>query len=234
MKSILTLVLILAITPFISAQKFSRVKVIANNQELLQISNLGVAVDHGIRKKNTFLITDLSEQEIAILDDYGYTYEIEIDDVKAFYKNRLSKPESHPFLKNADCSGGSGGSGGFEPAVPSNFNLGSMGGYLTYEEMLEELDDMHSQYPNLITAKSPISNFETYNNRPIYHVKLSDNPGSDEANEPNVLYSAIHHAREPMSLMETIFFMWYLLENYGTDDEVTYWLITRECSSYLV
>ena len=67
------------------------------------------------------------------MDNYGYAYEIEIDDVKAFYKDRLSKPASHPFLKNADCAGGSGGSGGFEPAVPSNFNLGSMGGYLTYE-----------------------------------------------------------------------------------------------------
>ncbi|MEN9700390.1 MAG: hypothetical protein RLZZ301_1588, partial [Bacteroidota bacterium] len=33
---------------------------------------------------------------------------------------------------------------------------------------------------------------------------------------------AIHHAREPMSLMETIFFMWYVLENYGTNEEITY------------
>lgn len=222
MKTILSLVLILTITPFVSAQKYSRVKVNANNQELRQIANLGVAVDHGIRKKNTFIITDLSEEEINILDAYGYSYEIEIDDVKTFYKKRLSKPSAHPYLKNTDCSGGSGGSVGFEPAVPSNFNLGSMGGYLTYDEMLAELDAMHAQYPSLITERSPISNFETYNNRPIYHVKLSDNPGSNEANEPNVLYSAIHHAREPMSLMETIFFMWYLLENYGSDDEVTY------------
>jgi PKD repeat protein len=36
------------------------------------------------------------------------------------------------------------------------------------------------------------------------------------------LYTAIHHAREPMSLMETVFYMWFLLENYGTNDEVTY------------
>ena len=96
-----------------------------------------------------------------------------------------------------------------------------MGGYLTYSEMLSELDDMAQQYPNLITVKTPIHNFLTHENRPIYHVKISDNPNSNES-EANVLYTAIHHAREPMSLMENIFFMWYLLENYNTNLEVKY------------
>ena len=45
--------------------------------------------------------------------------------------------------------------------------------------------------------------------------------GVDDGEE-KVLYTAIHHAREPMSMSQTIFFMWYLLENYGTDPEVTY------------
>ena len=92
MKSILTFLLILAITPYVSAQKYSRVKVLADDQELRQIADLGVAVDHGIRKKNTFIITDLSEYEIDILNEYGYPYEIEIDDVKEFYKDRLNRP----------------------------------------------------------------------------------------------------------------------------------------------
>jgi PKD repeat protein len=222
MKLILSFLLILAVTTFVSAQKYSRVKVLANDQELRQIADLGVAVDHGIRKKNTFIITDLSEYEIDILNEYGYPYEIEIDDVKEFYQDRLSKPSEHPYEKNEECAGGGGGSGSFVPAVPSNFNLGSQGGYLTYNEMLAELDAMYAQYPNIISQRSPISNFNTYEGRPIFHAKISDNPNSNDAGEPNVLYTAIHHAREPMSLMETIFYMWYLLENYGIDDEVTY------------
>ena len=155
--------------------------------------------------------------------DYGYTYEIQIDDVKAFYKDRLSKPSTGQELKNEDCDGSpGGGSGTFDPVTPNNFNQGSMGGDLTYDEMLAELDAMHAQYPNIVTEKTPISNFETYEGRPIYHVRMSDNPTVNESGEPNVLYSAIHHAREPMSLMETIFFMWYLLENYGSDPEATF------------
>lgn len=221
MKFITTLILILGVTSFTNAQKYSRVKVFANQQELIDLSNLGVPTDHGVRKKGTFLISDFSEQEIEILTTYGYTYEIEIDDVQAFYVDRLTKPNSN-VLKNEICSGSSGGSGSFEPAVPVNFNQGSMGGYLTYDEMLDELDAMYAQYPSLITQKSPISTFETFENRPIYHVRISDNPSTNEAGEPNVLYTAIHHAREPMSLIQTIFYMWYVLENYGTNDEVTY------------
>jgi len=92
---------------------------------------------------------------------------------------------------------------------------------LKYTEMLAELDAMVAQYPNLITAKAPISTFLTIENRPIYQVKISDNPNTNEA-EPKILYTAIHHAREPMSLMETIFFMWYVLENYNTSAEIAY------------
>ena len=221
MKFILTLIIFLSTIQFFSAQKYSRVKVFANEQELMSLSSLGVPTDHGIRKKGTFLISDFSEQEIEILNTYGYTYEVQIDDVQEFYIDRLAKP-SGVELKNEDCSGSNSGSGSFSPQTPSNFNLGSMGGYLTYDEMLAELDDMYAQYPNLITQKSPISNFETFENRPIYHVRISDNPGVNETDEPNVLYTAIHHAREPMSLVQTIFYMWYILENYGTNDEVTY------------
>ena len=221
MKFILTLTLFLTTIQFSIAQKFSRVKVFANEQELINLSSLGVPTDHGIRKKGTFLISDFSEQEIQILSTYGYTYEIEIEDVQEFYIDRLSKPNSQE-LKNEDCSGSNSGSGSFSPQTPSNFNLGSMGGYLTYDEMLDELDAMYAQYTSLITQKDHISTYETYENRPIYHVKISDNPGANESGEPNVLYTAIHHAREPMSLVQTIFYMWYILENYGTNDEVTY------------
>ena len=88
--------------------------------------------------------------------------------------------------------------------------------------MLDALDDMAIQYPTLITPRTGISTFMTHENRPIYHVKISDNPMTDDATEPNVLYTAIHHAREPLSMTQTIFYMWYLLENYASDDEVKF------------
>ena len=102
-----------------------------------------------------------------------------------------------------------------------NYEDGSMGGYLTYDELLATLDEMVNLYPNLITARAPIGNILTHENRPIYWLRLSDNPNVEEA-EPEVLYTALHHAREPNSLSQMVFYLWYLLENYDSDPEVKY------------
>lgn len=225
MRTLLFSFFVLSFSLISFSQNYSRVKVFGTQEQLLKLSNLGVAMDHGINKEGLFFISDFSKEEIGIMKQYSFDYEILIEDVEKYYIDLLKNPSESPtnVLKNTNCTGaGGGGSSAFSPATPSNFNLGTMGGYLKYNEMLAELDAMVAQYPNLITAKAPISSFLTHGNRPIYHVRISDNPNTDEANEPKTLYTAIHHAREPMSLMETIFYMWYLLENYGSNDEVTY------------
>lgn len=219
MKNKITFLLALAIAfSGFTQLNYSKVKIYASNAELFEISNLGVTVDHGQHKQNHWFVTDLSAEEIAILDDNGYPYEILIEDVSSYYVEH--QYDALPKSDRADCEG-SGGSDGFNPIVPDNFNLGTMGGYYTYEEYLAELDEMRAEFPDLITEKAGISDFETWEGRPIYWVRISDNPEVDE-DEEEVLYSSIHHAREPMSLSQTIFYMWYLLENYGTDEEITY------------
>jgi hypothetical protein len=107
----------------------------------------------------------------------------------------------------------------------SGFGFGSMGGFYTLAEVNAELDSMKLLYPNLITSKVSIGN--SIESRPIYMVKISDNPEIDE-NEPEVLYTALHHAREPESMMQMIYFMYYLLENYYTDPSVQYLVNNRE------
>ena len=124
MKFILTLSIFIFSVQLSTAQKYSRLKVFANEQELISLSSLGVSTDHGFRKKNTFFISDFSEHEIEILNTYGYTYEVQIDDVQAFYINRLNKSNNN-ILKNEDCSGSSGGSGSFFFRVFFNLGCGS-------------------------------------------------------------------------------------------------------------
>lgn len=223
MKLTLLSLIIFCLSWSANAQDYSRLKVFVTNDQLIKLGNLGVTVDHGIRKEGSFFISDFSSAERAIMDQYEFDYDVLIEDVEQYYIDILNHPEKQEsVLKNASCASTSGsGSIYANPTTPTNFNLGTMGGYLKYNEMLAELDAMVQQYPNLITAKAPISSFVTFENRPIYHVKISDNPNVNET-EPKVLYTAIHHAREPMSLMETIFFMWYVLENYGTNEEITY------------
>lgn len=218
MKKLL-LLLFISVANFSIAQQYSRVKIFTDGTGLQKLAELGLPVDHGNYKLNTFFISDFSDADIAIMEENGFEYEILIGDVQKYYveQNHNAAPSIE---KNATCSGTSG-STVFSPATPSNFNLGTMGGYLKYQEMLDELDAMAAQYPNLITLKAPISTFLTIENRPIYYVKISDNASVNET-EPKVLYTSVHHAREPLSMSESIFYMWYLLENYQTNLEVKY------------
>ena len=205
-------------TTLVAQQKYSKVKIYTGSDGLQFLAEQGLPVDHGILKKDISFTTILSESDITTLNANGFFYDIVIDDMHDHYRKRSL--EENVNLKNAICP--TNGSGIFDPVVPSNFDvMPTYMGFYRYNEMLAELDDMFAQYPNLISQKSPISTIETIEGRPIYHVKISDNPTVEEA-EPEVLYTAIHHAREPLSMSETIFFMWYLLENYGTNPEVTF------------
>jgi len=222
MKQIVTIISLLLFSMAFGQLKYSRAKILTNYEGLNLLSSLGIPIDHGVHKENTFIISDFSSDQIQTARENGFIVEIIIDDVQKYYvEQNLSKTKS--IDKNIGCSSiGGSGSSSFNPTTPSNFNLGSMGGFLTYQEFLNELDAMATQFPNLITTKSGISNFLTVENRPIYWVRISDNPTSDETTEPEVLYSSIHHAREPNALSEVIFYMWYLLENYASNSEIKY------------
>lgn len=219
----LTLLLLLWIGIFHSgfAQQYSKVKIFTGSKGLAQLSQMGVAVDHGFYKKNTFFISDFSTKEIQVIEQAGFEYVVLIQDVSHFYANRSKQTDEKISEKATNaCPTANAVNNDAQYPVPSHFNLGSMGGYYTYQEFLQELDEMASVYPNLITVRDTISSFLSHENRPIFWVRISDNPTNQEA-EPELLYTAIHHAREPESMTQLICFMWYLLENYGTNDEVT-------------
>lgn len=228
MKKLLSFlfVIIFSVAAYAQQAKYSKAKILldANEKTLLNLSRLGLAVDHGESKKNTYFISDFSEREITIAKNNGYTVEILIDDVAKYYADQnkdqkvKKKEDAEEKLnnRNSDCNSSSTDN----ITKPTNFQLGTMGGYFTYIEMLAHLDNMAALYPNLITVKAGIGSFSSIEGRPIYWVKISDNPNVDE-NEPEVLYNSLHHAREAASLSQLIFYMWYLLENYATDAEIS-------------
>lgn len=201
-------------------QTYSRARIYYNQpKDLFLLAKNGVVIDHGKHKQNVFIESDFSENELAIARGLGLEIEILIADVKAHYVAQNNEQELKSLeAKNLGCSGSSGGV--TEYTTPSNWSLGSMGGYFTYSELMAHLDNMAALYPTLITPKAPIGSFQTFESRPIYWLRMSDNAMVDEA-EPEMLYSAIHHAREPACLSQLVFYMWYLLENYGSDAEIT-------------
>ncbi|NND63623.1 MAG: T9SS type A sorting domain-containing protein [Flavobacteriaceae bacterium] len=186
-----------------------------------ELNNLGIAVDHGINFRENYVLSDFSISEVQKAKAAGFKVEVLIEDSKAYF---LQNNRAVTINREASIC-----TNGYD--VPDNWNFGSMGGYYTYQEFLDELDDMFALYPNLITAPENIGTFLTegepnssttppIGGNGIKWVKISDNPNSSVEGEPQILYNSITHAREPTSLSQTLFYMWYLLENYETNREV--------------
>jgi hypothetical protein len=100
-----------------------------------------------------------------------------------------------------------------------------MGGYHTYSEVMVALDSMHTLYPSITTAKMDIGH--SLEDSVIWAIKISDNPAVDE-DEPEVFFNSLIHAREPAGMEVLLYFMWYLLDNYGTDPVATHLVNDRE------
>jgi hypothetical protein len=215
MKKLFTLFLLMLAIQVIQAQvKYSKLKVHIDNSGVEDLIRLGIDIDHGIYEEGKFYTADFSDTDIDILNSAEIHYEILVDDVVAHFHYENEHPTENvqyrtdglPCFATATL-----------PAVPSHWYLGSMGGYFTYAQMLQMIDSMALEYPGLITVKTPLSTMTTAEGRSVFVVKISDNPNVSEASEPKVLYTALHHAREPLSMSQLIMYMYYVLENYNTD-----------------
>ena len=197
--------------------EFQRVKIWFDGKSTSELAKLGIDLTEGEFRKGVWFVSDFDSKTIEEVKQSGFRTEIVIEDVKAFYKNRIESSSRKPQLpttQSAPC-----GQSSPSYPMPAHFHHGSMGGFYTYSELMDIIDSMSLLFPNLITAKAPIDITQTIEGNNIYYIKLSDNPGIDEQ-EPEILYTALHHAREPESVTQMVYFLWYLLENYATDPEI--------------
>lgn len=70
------------------------------------------------------------------------------------------------------------------------------GAFHTYSETMDQLDALHAACRTVTTAKFAIGT--TSEGRTVWALKASDNPEVEES-EPEMLFDALHHAREPMA-----------------------------------
>ncbi len=212
MKRFFTVLLFLTLagsTGLLAQAKYSKVKFDLRQTGLKELALSGIDVTEGAITKGIYYETDLSDIEINKLRERGIPAQITIDDVSAFYEQRAAAEKNLRIDRDAG-----------DWVVPENWEYGSMGGFYTLDEAYAELDDMVAAYPDLISVRQSISDDTlTHDGRKLFWMRISDNPNVDE-DEPEVLYTAVHHAREPVSIQQMIFYMWYLLENYDTDEDI--------------
>lgn len=200
-------------------QMYHRAVVDLQGKNPLLLLRAGIPVDHGKMAPGRSFESDFSEEEIQKIEKLGFNVDIKIRDVETYYAdpNRPSELVQYTqALRDFDCK-----SKVSKIATPFNYFDGSMGGYFRYDEMLFIMEWMKDLYPELVSKMDTIRGYKTHDGNVITYLKISDFPAIDE-NEPELLYTALHHAREPNSLSQMIFYMWYLLENYYKNPEIKY------------
>ncbi len=194
-------------------EKYYRVVAKMNQTTFADMKNKGLDVDH-VHFEKEEMTAEISCSDLQLLRKNDIKVHIKIRNLSKRIpkinrridkkKKKAAKKAKSTYRQNIN--------------TPENFELGSMGGFFTLEEAMAHLDQMQKKYPKLITIKSSIGT--SIEGRPINMVKISDNPNQEEADEEELLFTAIHHAREPIGLSQMVFYMWHLLENYENDAEI--------------
>jgi len=89
--------------------------------------------------------------------------------------------------------------------------------YHTLDEIEQIINDIVINYPDIVDLKSI---GKTYEGRDIWCLEITDNPGEDE-DEPGVLFTGLHHAREWPTIEICLNIAQQLTSNYGIDENIT-------------
>ena len=97
--------------------------------------------------------------------------------------------------------------------------------YPSYEEVYVQLRALANQHPDIMRLS--VLGYSQRLHLPIPLIKISDNPGQVE-DESSILYDGMHHAREPVGMLCSMVILEYLLNNYGSNYQVTEWVDNTE------
>ncbi|MDP7128804.1 MAG: M14 family metallopeptidase, partial [Candidatus Marinimicrobia bacterium] len=203
MKYFMRFLIVLNITlPLAANELYHSVRVWSTDQATLTaLHNEGIPLDHVRIKAGVYIDVLASEEQTARLSVLGIPYDILITDMTQYFLDRNV------------------------PDITRDFELGSMLGNYTFAEAVAKMDSLALSYPGIVAAKDSIGT--SIEGRTIWSFKVSDNPEQDEL-EPEILFTGITHAREPLSMMNQFYFVQWLCENYSSDPIAQYLVDKRE------
>ncbi len=119
---------------------------------------------------------------------------------------------------------------GFRPAITvenmidavASLKLADRGEYVSYAELTADLQAWATTYSSIAEL---VSIGQSVYGRDIWAMKITDNPTVEEF-EAEVQWIGAHHGDETIGMAVSYYMIEYLLENYGTDPEVT-WLVNE-------
>ena len=195
---------------------YSRVRIFAKTPDDIQtLQQRGIDIEHYQGKVGEYIEVEINRYELDQVRASGIPYAVTVANMDDYYARRPAATSAELEVSKAILR---------QNGITS-FTYGSMGGFYTYAQVVQKLDSMRMQYPNLITAKESIG--VSWEGRTIWAVEISDNPGVAEPGEAVVYFDGLHHAREPEGMECLMYYMSWLLDNYGTDPEATYLVNNR-------
>jgi hypothetical protein len=188
MKTKFLLQPLLLLTLFIGFQanaqtpKFHRIEAHVTDAKFQELMQAGLDIDH-YHYHDGHLIAEVSDADLKIFKKQRIHVKYMIKDLEKSYKKINEKIDAANKINERTRA----------VTVPTPVNFGNGGTYgsgtgarhFTYQEMQDEMDQMRALYPNLVSIKTSIGN--SIQNRPLYMIKISDNPDVDEA-EPEVFF----------------------------------------------
>jgi carboxypeptidase T len=189
-------------------QKYYLIKIYFDQNFTLENAiKMGLDLESAEIKNNKYIELIVNNFEMDEIQKKNLKSEIIIDDIISSVRYPKDK---YKLSKSRILSG-------------TNFKLGSMGGFYTYQEIDEQYSLMKIKFPQYF--KKTVEIGRTYQNHPIYAFCF----GNCDENKPQVLFTALHHAREPGGLMVLTCFLWDLMEKANAGDyEANYLLNNRE------
>jgi len=97
-------------------------------------------------------------------------------------------------------------------------NLAWFSDYKNRTQIEAYLDTLMQAYPDMISETQVGTSIE---GTPIYEYAITSPVGGPASDKPAVLFNGMIHSREWISPMTVMYFIDQLLENYGTDPEIT-------------
>lgn len=173
--------------------------------ELLR--NLPSCDDHAVQATPEGWDILIAAADTALLAERGCRFRVIVPDVTAWYAERAAVDRARIEEKGLPA---------VASTAPTAFRLGSVAGSYTFAEFDAIVDSMIALYPELIDQDTIGLSVE---GRPIRMFTITaPSPRSDR---PRALFTGLTHAREPISMVNLVYTMWFLLERHRVDRSVS-------------
>ena len=196
---------------------YAKINVMLYDQlEMQEMAKLGISLENISGKYDKGFELVINYHELKLIEDAGFSYEVLIPDMREYFKNR-------PLPSDAEMEVG------YRLMQSDNiesYTLGGMGGFHSRDEHISIGVYLSNTYPDIVSPLMIIG--QSHEGVNIYAQRISDNPTVQESDEGNVYFDGLIHAREPMAGEVLLYYMYWLVENYGTDPEATYLIDNRQ------